>query len=129
MTPLLSQKIDRLRRSSKQIINTIDELSTKGVKFKSLDGRIDTACSDESMNLLIIALLGSLAQIERELILSRTKEGKELSGNFGGSKPKPDLNQRNEIRLKIKDGITKPVLQREYDVSKSTIIRIQNSQK
>ena len=117
-------KIDRLGRSLNAIINTIHALTEKGVTFQALDGRINTGDKDSK---LMIAIFAVLAEIDRDLIVSRTWEGKQHSGNFGGAKPKLTEEQRTEVLEKLLNGVEKPVIQAEYNVSKSTLIRLQNS--
>ena len=124
---VLVTKLDRLGRSLLQIVTTINQLSQKGVALHSLDGRIDTRGEDNGLNTLVIAIFGALAELERELIINRTMEGRKISGRWGGRPCKLNLEQRNDVRAKIKQGWNKPQLMKHFEVSKGTILRIQKT--
>lgn len=65
-------KIDRLARSVSGLVAIADELSAKGVSLRVLDPDIDTSTP---MGKLLLNLLGSIAQFEREIMLQRQQEG------------------------------------------------------
>lgn len=117
-------KIDRLGRSLSQVLASIDELRQKEVNLIALDQGIDTS-KDDPMNTAMVQLLGMFAELERNFIVSRTQEGKKNSGNFGGRKPKLSTTQRKEIKDKLKQGVSKVKLSKEYGVSRSTILNIE----
>ena len=71
---LLVTKLDRLARSSRDLLNTLYTVTERGASFKSLsDGWADTTSPHGQ---LMVTILGGLSQFERHLILSRTKEGR-----------------------------------------------------
>lgn len=81
---LVVWKLDRLARSLKQLIETIEDLSGRGIGFRSLTENIDTTTPGGK---LIFHLFGSLAEFERGIIRERTKAGLEAAranGKFGG---------------------------------------------
>ena len=65
-------KLDRLARSLKQLIDTVEELERRGIGFVSLTESIDTTTPGGR---LVFHLFGSLAEFERELIRERTNAG------------------------------------------------------
>lgn len=77
-------KLDRLGRSLLQILNTIFELERIGVGLQTLDGAISTIDRNSLFDKAQIVLFGLLAEIERTLIVERTKQGRKDSGNYGG---------------------------------------------
>jgi len=117
-------KMDRLGRSLSQVLNMLDTLGERGVKLLAIDQAVDTS-KDDPMNRAMIQLLGMFAEMERNFIVSRTSEGKALSGNYGGRPSKLTPKQREEIKLKLADGISKVALSKEYKVSRSTILNIE----
>jgi len=68
-------RLDRLGRSLKSILQNIDTIHEKGAKLKTLDGAIDTS-NESPLATATISLLGTFAQLERDLILDRTSEGR-----------------------------------------------------
>jgi len=85
---LVVWKLDRLGRSLKHLVNTVDDLSQRGVGFKVLTGAaIDTTTSQGRM---LFGVLASLAEFERELIRERVTAGLAAArarGRKGGRKP------------------------------------------
>ncbi|MFY4820528.1 recombinase family protein, partial [Aliarcobacter butzleri] len=83
---LVVWKLDRLGRSVKSLIELVSELNSKNIHFKSLTDSIDTSTPSGRFFFHVMA---SLAQMERELIVERTKAGLESAkrlGRIGGRK-------------------------------------------
>lgn len=81
---LVVWRLDRLARSLRHLLETIDILESKGAKFRSLTEAIDTASSGGR---LILAVMGAIAEFERSIISERTRAGLEaarLRGRKGG---------------------------------------------
>jgi len=71
---LVVVKLDRLARSTRDLLNTLDAIAKAGASFKSLgDPWCDTTTPHGE---LMVTVLGGLATFERHLILSRTAEGR-----------------------------------------------------
>ena len=83
---LVVWKLDRLGRSVKSLIELVSDLNSKNIHFKSLTDSIDTSTPSGRFFFHVMA---SLAQMERELIIERTKAGLESAkklGRVGGEK-------------------------------------------
>ena len=73
---LVVTRLDRLARSTRDLLNVIKEVSDRGAGFKSLkDSWADTTTAHGR---LMLTVLGGLAEFERELIRSRTAEGRNV---------------------------------------------------
>jgi DNA invertase Pin-like site-specific DNA recombinase len=119
-------KLDRLGRSLRSILSIIDDIHAKKATLRSLDGAIDTS-NDSPFSKAQIALLGTFAQLERDLIVSRTAEGRERAMSCGvkfGAPKKLDDNQREMIKRAYQNGKTMEDLALKYAVSRQTISRI-----
>src|SRR5262249_4142100 len=90
-------KLDRLARSTRDLLHTLATLSDRGARFKSLgDPWADTTTP---YGKLMVTVLGGLAEFERHLILSRTAEGRtraQANGVRFGRKPSLTAYQRAE---------------------------------
>ncbi len=78
----------------------------------------------------MIAVVGGLAHLERDLIRTRTAEGRSRAQKRGqgmGRKPKLTEAQQAEARKRRVEGVTLAELARSYDVGKSTISRLASS--
>lgn len=81
-------KLDRLARSIKQLIDTIETLRVRGVGFRSLTEALDTTTAQGR---LVFHMFGALAEFERSLIRERTQAGllaAKRAGRTGGRPPK-----------------------------------------
>ncbi len=119
-------KLDRLGRSLRSILNTIDAIHAKKASLRSLDGVIDTS-NDSPFSKAQISLLGAFAQLERDLIVSRTSEGRERAMRAGvkfGAPKKIDDKQRAQIIKAYNAGKTMNELANQYQVARQTISRI-----
>jgi DNA invertase Pin-like site-specific DNA recombinase len=123
---LLVTKLDRLARSTRDLLNTLAAVADKQAGFKSLgDPWADTTTPHGK---LMITILGGLAEFERHLILSRTGEGRVRAKARGvkfGRKPKLTKHQRAEALARREAGIESLVdIGRSYNVSHMTISRL-----
>jgi len=118
-------KLDRLGRSLRQVLQTIEALRAKGAELRALDQPIDTSKQDAFSNAML-QLLGVFAEMERTFIVERTQAGREASGKKGGRPNKLGEETRATIR-KLYDsgnGLSKNKLSQKYGVSRLTIKRI-----
>jgi DNA invertase Pin-like site-specific DNA recombinase len=122
---LVVTKLDRLARSTRDLLNTLDTIAKAGASFRSLgDGWADTSTPHGK---LMITVLGGLAEFERHLILSRTSEGRVRAKARGvkfGRRPKLTKHQQVEARERIAQGETLTAVARSYNVSHMTISRL-----
>lgn len=122
---LLVTRLDRLARSTRDLLNVLAQVSDRGAGFRSLaDTMIDTTSPHGK---LILAVLGALAEFERSMILARTGEGRKQAQarriKFG-RKPKLTLHQRQEALARRANGECLTEIGRSYNVSHSTISRL-----
>ncbi len=85
---LVVWKLDRLGRSMRHLVILVEELRERGVNFRSLTDAIDTSTP---MGRFFFHVMGALAEMERELIVERTRAGLEAArakGRIGGRRPK-----------------------------------------
>src|SRR5260370_27839522 len=93
---LMVTRLDRLARSTRDLLNTLDTIAKAGAGFRSLgDAWADTTTAHGR---LILTALGGLAEFERELIRARTHDGRERTKAKGvklGRKPNsPSISAR-----------------------------------
>jgi len=117
-------KLDRLARSTRDLLNTLDVIGKAGATFKSLADA--WANTDTAHGRLMLTVLGGLAEFERHLILSRTAEGRsraQASGVRFGRKPSLTPYQRAEALRSRTEGETLTEIARSMNVSHMTIAR------
>jgi DNA invertase Pin-like site-specific DNA recombinase len=93
---LVVWRLDRLGRSLRHLIDTVNDLRDRGVGFRSLQESIDTSTSGGK---LVFHVFGALAEFERELVRERTQAGLAAArarGRFGG---RPRAMTPDKVRL------------------------------
>jgi DNA invertase Pin-like site-specific DNA recombinase len=123
---LMVTRLDRLARSTRDLLNTLAAIADRKAGFRSLgDTWADTTTSHGR---LMLTVLGGLAEFERDLIRARTGEGRARAKARGvkmGRKPKLTEHQKQEaIRRRDRDGEPVREIARSYNVSHSTISRL-----
>lgn len=117
-------KLDRLGRSLKHLIETVNQLHKKGVGFASVQEKIDTTTPGGK---LIFHVFGALAEFERELIRERTNAGlasARARGRLGGRPKAITARQIQMAKTMLADPkITIKEVCETLDVSKSTLYR------
>jgi DNA invertase Pin-like site-specific DNA recombinase len=100
---LVVWKLDRLARSMRQLIDTVEFLQSKGMGFRSLTEAIDTTTAG---GMLVFHIFGALAEFERAIIRERTKAGLEAArvrGRKGGRRPKLSKSDIRVARTLLRD--------------------------
>jgi DNA invertase Pin-like site-specific DNA recombinase len=122
---LLVTRLDRLARSTRDLLNVLATISDKGAGFRSIaDAWADTTTPHGR---LMLTVLGGLAEFERELIRARTDEGRKRAMARGirfGRKPKLTPHQAREAIARREAGEPLVEIGRSYNVSHSTISRL-----
>ena len=122
---LLVTRLDRLARSTRDLLNVLATVSDKGAGFRSIaDAWADTTTAHGR---LMLTVLGGLAEFERELIKARTDEGRKRAQARGirfGRKLKLTAHQIQEARARKQAGEALAEIGRSYNVSHSTISRL-----
>jgi DNA invertase Pin-like site-specific DNA recombinase len=118
-------RIDRLARSTFDLFAIVKQIVDAKAQFRSLaEPRADTGTSTGR---LMIAVLGGLADVQRDLIRTRTAEGRSRAQKRGQHMGRPSKltdAQKAEARRRRAQGATLAELARSYDVGKSTISRL-----
>jgi DNA invertase Pin-like site-specific DNA recombinase len=122
---LIITRLDRLARSTRDLLNVIAAISDRGAGFKSLKDTWADTTSPHGR--LMLTVLGGLAEFERELIRARTGEGRKRAKERGvrfGRPHKLTPHQRQEALARREAGETLMDIARSYGVSHLTIMRL-----
>jgi DNA invertase Pin-like site-specific DNA recombinase len=95
---LVVWKLDRVVRSMKQLIETVDLLKTQGIGFRSLTEAIDTTSVAGE---LFFHIFGALAQFERSIIRERTNAGIQAALARGRKDGRPKKLQVDDVRAPL----------------------------
>jgi DNA invertase Pin-like site-specific DNA recombinase len=127
---LIVWKLDRLSRSLKDLINTLDELGTCGVDFVSYDNNLDTSTPTGK---LVFQIVGAVAEFEKDIIRERVIAGlanAKAKGKTLGrpSLPQNILNKAKELKaaghsfrfIEKKLGVGEGTIRKQFQKKKAT---------
>ena len=116
--------ISRIARNTKDLLNIIEELNNKSVGFVSLKEAIDTTTPQGKF---MLTVFGAIAELERESILQRQREGIAIAKQKGVySKErckKISLTQQEELKNDIKNKVRVCEILKKYGITKPTYYR------
>ena len=118
-------KLDRLGRSTRELLDLLDRISKAGAVFRSLGDPLWDTSTPQGR--LLSTLLAAIAEFERDLIRERTGEGRKRAMANGvkfGRKPKLSPYQRAEALRRRAAGETLTAIARSYSVDISMISRL-----
>jgi DNA invertase Pin-like site-specific DNA recombinase len=122
---LMVTRLDRLARSTLNLLKVLNQVTEKGAGFRSLaEPWADTTTANGR---LMLTILGGFAEFERDIIRSRTQEGKNRARARGvafGPKRKLTPHQVREALARREAGELVRDIARSYNVSHSTISRL-----
>jgi DNA invertase Pin-like site-specific DNA recombinase len=120
---LVIWKLDRLGRSVRQLLSFVDQLKEKSVHLKSLTDSIDTSTPSGRFFFNVMA---SLAEMERDLIIERTRAALDIArqkGRFGGRPRLFTESKKEKARLLIASGMSAKEVAEDFGVSIKTLYR------
>lgn len=117
---LVVLRLDRLGRSTRDVLNLVHELDEKGASLCVLEPEVTTA---GSMGRMVITILGMVADMELKFIKDRQRAGIDAAKAEGIYKGRKKSVDDEEIRRRIAAGATKAAVARELNVSRMTVYR------
>lgn len=121
---LVVTKLDRLARSVKHLLDITERIEAKKATLRILGSGIDTATPNGR---LMLNLLGSIAQFEREIMLERQREGiakAKAEGKYRGRKPTKAEKVEEIRRLVSVEGLSPTEAAKRAGVARATAYRV-----
>lgn len=126
---MIVSRLDRLARSTLDLLSILHRVSEAGAKFRSLkDPWADTTTPHGE---LMVTILAGLATFERHLIKARTEDGRKRAKERGvrfGRPPKLTAFQRQEAIERLQNGESQADVARAYNVDPAAICRLRRSE-
>ena len=115
-------RLDRLGRSLKELLETVDQLKKAGINFMSLEEKIDTSSAAGE---LVFHVFASIAHFERRLIAERTRDGLDAARSKGKRLGRPifDQHKLQAAFTLIEAGATPAEAASQLNIGRSTLYR------
>ena len=116
-------KLDRLARSVRNLCDIVERIEAKGASLRILAMNLDTATPTGR---LMLNVIGSVAQFEREIMLERQREGiakAKGEGKYKGRKPTAGA-KADEIRRLTGEGITREAVAKQLGIGVASVYRV-----
>ena len=123
---LVVTKLDRLARSVQHLGQIIDRINSAGASLVVLDLGGTAVDTSNPTGKLILNVMSSVAQFEREMMLERQREGiakAKAEGKYKGRKPTARA-KTDMVKLALDQGVNKAQICRDLDISKTSLYRI-----
>ena len=120
---LVVTKLDRLARSVADLMRIIECIKERNASLRILAMNLDT---ESATGKLMISILGSVAEFEREIMLERQREGiakAKAAGKYKGRAPTARQKTDQVLEL-LASGMTQTAVAAELDISRSSVQRI-----
>ena len=121
------KSIDRLSRSTKDLLEIVEQIKIAQANLNILDLQIDTSTA---MGKCVLTILGAIAEMDRKTIKERTAEGIAIAkrqGKYKGRKKGAislrDMEAIKRFKIFYNSGLTKSAIAREFNVSRTTIYK------
>lgn len=121
---LIVWKLDRLGRNTKNVLEVVETLTSRGVGFRSLTEGLDTT---GPMGKAILTIMAAFAELERSTMIERTRAGLDAAkaqGRTGGRKPSLDNKKIEQLRKLAASGdYTRVEIAKMMGISPATVYR------
>jgi len=123
---LFVHSMDRLARNLLDLRSMINDLTSRKVRVTFIKENLTFAGDDSAMSLLLLSIMGAVAEFERSLIKERQAEGIKLArqkGIYKGRIHALKTEQIESLRTKVASGISKSKVAREFGICRETVYR------
>lgn len=120
---LVVTKLDRLARSVRHLLDVLEAITDKGASLRIIGLGIDTATPTGR---LMLNMLGSIAEFERDIMLERQREGiakAKAAGKYKGRKPTAKAKAREIAELR-KAGVGATDIARQLGIGRASVYRV-----
>jgi DNA invertase Pin-like site-specific DNA recombinase len=118
---LVCVKLDRLGRSTRDVLNLVHELTERGVSLRILEPAIST---DGPMGKMVLTVLGMVAEMELGFIEARQREGIEQAKAKGVYRGRKATIDPEAVRELVADGIGASEIARRLKIGRASVYRV-----
>jgi len=118
--------MDRLAKNLLDLQTIVQDLTNRDIQVKFYKENLCFSGKDEPFSVLMLQIMGAVAQFERQLIREKQFEGIKLAKKRGqkwGPPPKVTIKKLLEIRRLIEEGISKKDIAKKFNISRTTLYK------
>jgi DNA invertase Pin-like site-specific DNA recombinase len=123
---LVIHSMDRLARNLDHLRQVVRDLTAKGIKVQFVKENLTFTGEDSPMAMLLLSVMGAMAEFERSLIRERQREGVALAkqkGLYKGRKKALGQEQVRELKERLSAGEDKSAIARHFKIGRVTLYR------
>jgi DNA invertase Pin-like site-specific DNA recombinase len=127
---IVVHSMDRLARNLDDLRKLVSTFTKRGIKVQFVKESLTFSGEDSPMAMLLLSMLGAVAEFERSLIRERQREGIAIAkakGIYTGRKPSLTPGQAAELRRRIAAGDKKAAIARDFGISRETVYQYARS--
>ena len=127
---VVCHSMDRLARNLDDLRKLVITLTKRGIQVQFVKESLIFSGEDSPMAMLLLSMLGAVAEFERSMIRERQREGIAIAktkGVYKGRKPSLDAGQAEELRKRIAAGDKKAVIARDFGICRETLYQYARS--
>jgi len=118
---LVVHKLDRLGRSTRDVLNLVHEIEAKGAALRVLEPAIDTA---GPLGKMVLTVLGMVAEMERGFIRDRQRAGIEAAKDRGVYRGRPVSIDGDEVRRLRAEGLGASEIAKRLGIGRASVYRV-----
>ncbi len=121
---ILVHEMSRLARNLTDMLNLVKELTSRGIVIEFVKERLVFDGKADSGGMLMLQIMGAVAEFERAMILERQREGIRIAqakGTYRGRKAALSTVRADELRKRAAAGEPKTALAREFGITRQTL--------
>ncbi|AEF35367.1 site-specific recombinase PinR [Mycolicibacter sinensis] len=126
---LVVHSMDRLARSLVDLRRTVDDLTNRGVRVRFVKENMTFGDINDPCAVLMLSVMGAVAEFERALLLERQREGIEVAkraGKYTGRKPSLSDEQAQQLVDRLAAGESAAALAKEFGISRAGVYVYKN---
>lgn len=123
---LYVHSMDRLARNLLDLRNMVNDLTVRGVKVSFVKENLTFTGDDEPVSVLLLSVMGAVAEFERSIIRERQAEGIRIAkakGTYKGRVTALKQEQMDDLKRMVLDGVPKTKIARKLKISRETVYK------
>jgi len=119
--------MDRLARNTQNMLAIVKDITSRGASLVFHTESLNFNSDDDALSQLMLTMLSAFSEFERNMILSRQREGIAIAktkGKYKGRKSKLTTEQLDEMKVDFSSGMKKTEIAKKFDITRSYVYQL-----